>query len=353
MRRVAGAATRRFAGRSAILIVDTGQSNALGNQVATAPTPYDSRVHFLAATGRYGAGPQSTDHDDFKWINPGPTDPSITDYVTLIDVPYVGHLLGGKGKSAQQLAYRIANEEDVDVYVISACSGGSFSSRWGPGAIGLVRILLDDFVPHFIANTPALLAEGITAPDIVSWRQGETDAVWPVTPLEYNDIHTAIRAAAVGTWNGPDTIWLLGEPTQYWNWTGPSPVRWEGINAVARYGGEKIIFVPSVGLPAVSGNEIHFTGDGNVGYGDAMFSALYGYAPAKGAHSTEVRRGANPILGGPLDCDGYGLVDVDHIDAATATLTGALAAAFAAITRDACTSTRTDPSTPPTSGNRK
>jgi hypothetical protein len=330
----------------AIFLLSTGQSNPQGYEPATVQFPVNANVFdYETAVGASGA--QSTNPFNFSWRNPNPSETAINDPPLGGLVGYVGYMRGNTGHQAMACANALQVATGRDVYVLSICQGAAGIRWWEAGPLGVVKALLESFVPYVLANTPALA--NISSPDVLMWGQSETNADPYFTPfdgpqgsayLPPKDYVTRWQAVQESGyiedfpttgWRSKDTLTMLTEPTQKVNWgprdTPGTEYRWDGMNAVARYTSDATKLVSSMHLPldanGVGTADVHYSGNGNNQYGERIAKAILGEVTAMSPASQELQRETLPILGGNLNTNGKSLVN-GAVTATMPTASGAL-----------------------------
>jgi hypothetical protein len=168
-----------------IFLIITGQSNAQGDDASGADFATNANVYTFQITTPAVSPtvPTLVAPSSFTFQSGVSASDAATSYVPIVGSPYVGYRRGGYGNVGMALADRLQKETGRDVYLLSVTSGGSDISLWAAGAGGYCRIVLEDFVDYILTNTAAL--SDVSAPDIIVWGQGETDAAITTPPLTY------------------------------------------------------------------------------------------------------------------------------------------------------------------------
>ena len=353
-----------------VFILQTGQSNPQGLELATVQFPVNNRVFdFSTAPTLSVQQTQNPASPDFDWrAGPNPAIDKKSDWQTALE-PYVGYLGGSTGNQVYAMADEIQKALDCDVYVLNISYGGVGIEWWEPGYTpawggALVSDLLDTFVPHCLGTTELT---GVSYPDIVSWGQSESNAYSTLycTPKEYKDRWLAVHELGQtnGWWDKDKSLFFLTEATEWVNWTGTTggdppweyPWKWDGIDYVARYTGPNVQMVPSIGIEhgdnatggaiqaGAAANTtftpyVHYTGNGNNAYGRRIADVALGRMLPQSDSAVILERDRTPQLNGNLVGDGYTITGLGGLTVASggATITaGGLTVTAGGITANA------------------
>ena len=237
-----------------ILLVMTGQSNALNFNTAANPMAIPTGVYDF---GTAGASPPQVGTP--TWLVPQTTNAvSKQDFNTA--AYYTGYAQRGRGNAAIACAARLHVLTGRTVYIVQVSKASTFVDDWtAPSGIG---DLLNQRVTEALA-TSEMTTAGITAPDLVMWLQGESGSLYEYA--DYLTIWNTWRNDAGASWTA-STPFYVYDFAQEWNWeytdTYGAPRRRDTMRYVADNGAAPVTLIPSLGVPCESGGEIHFTGDG-------------------------------------------------------------------------------------------
>ncbi|MCA9367917.1 hypothetical protein KC887_06690 [Candidatus Kaiserbacteria bacterium] len=247
-----------------VLLAGTGQSNAGAHNIAANPMATNPRVFDFATDG--DAPPQV---DTPTWIS-AYTDVSYQKddfYPTNV---YTGYRANGRAYPLAAIADRIQKITGRDVYIVNVFKGSTAISSWiGTGGVGEV---LDTRVQQAL-ETSEMVSAGITAPDAVFWLQGESNS--GDAPSDYADDWDAWRDQTEAAWAvAGETPFYVYDFSEEWNWQWTTAYGEPEESNIMRYVADNadgpVTLVPSLGIPAEPGGEIHFTGDGANLYAQQM-----------------------------------------------------------------------------------
>lgn len=187
-----------------ILLVFTGQSNAVGQQtIGSVPNSSNSRVFSWNSDGLAGGQARA-----FGWAVPDLAAAELLDYSG--GAIYSGINQGDIGHIGWACADYIQRKTGRDVYIVCVAFAGQAISTWLPA--GSMEVVLDGRVKDALASTEM---SGITQVDAILWMQGESDS-GRLAEDYIADWETVRGGFETEGWAGRHyTQWLLGETTTY------------------------------------------------------------------------------------------------------------------------------------------